>query len=263
MTDKIRILNKIPCNTVSHVLFDFDGTIATVREGWERVMGPYMIGVLSLAGDAMAEMKVNEYVNLSAGVQTIFQMEWLANEVAKQGKTPLYVLDYKNEYVRRLIEMADHRISRVEMGDIDKDELMIVGARQFLQHAHSIDMAMYIASGTDQECVRRDAKVLDIDHFFEDNIFGAGEPGYSKKKIIEEILSSWDIDGACLAVFGDGPVEIREAKAAGAIGIGVAVDEVKRQGWDETKVERLTEAGADILIPDFSDTSRLIKLLWG
>ena len=60
-------------------------------------------------------------------------------------------------------------------------------------------------------------------------------------------------------MFGDGPVEIREAKAVGAIAVGVAVDEIQRQGWSERKRTRLTDA--DILIPDFSDMGPLQELL--
>ena len=43
--------------------------------------------------------------------------------------------------------------------------------------------------------------------------------------------------------------------------IGVAVDEIQRQGWSERKRKRLIDAGADILIPDFSDMQPVQELL--
>ena len=66
-----------------------------------------------------------------------------------------------------------------------------------------------------------------------------------------------------MAVIGDGPVEIREAKARGALAIGVASDEVRRRGWNARKRQRLIQAGADLLIPDFTRGEVLLRLLLG
>jgi hypothetical protein len=59
---------------------------------------------------------------------------------------------------------------------------------------------------------------------------------------------------------GDGPVEIREAVARGAVALGIASDEVRRQGWKAGKVARLKAAGAHLLIPDFTSAQALLKL---
>ena len=109
------------------------------------------------------------------------------------------------------------------------------------------------------------AKALGVDSCFEGRIYGAiGRiEDYSKEMVIKNILSTHNLKGPQLAVFGDGPVEIRNAKDVGAIAVGVAVDEIQRQGWSERKIKRLTDAGADILIPDFSDTSELSEMIWG
>ena len=61
----------------------------------------------------------------------------------------------------------------------------------------------------------------------------------------------------------DDEVEIRNAKANGAIAVGVASDEVKGHGWNEAKVDRLTKADCDILIPDFSNSDELLNYLFG
>ena len=65
-----------------------------------------------------------------------------------------------------------------------------------------------------------------------------------------------------LLVVGDGPVEIRAARERRAIALGVASNEVARAGWNERKVARLSKAGADLLIPDFSQAEKLFSLLF-
>ena len=43
--------------------------------------------------------------------------------------------------------------------------------------------------------------------------------------------------------------------------LGVASDEVRRRGWNDHKRQRLTWAGADVLIPDFEQPDGLLDLL--
>jgi len=64
-----------------------------------------------------------------------------------------------------------------------------------------------------------------------------------------------------LATLGDGPVEIRETRKRGGLAIGVASDEVRRYGLNDAKRPRLIRAGADVIIPDFSQADALLGLL--
>ena len=63
------------------------------------------------------------------------------------------------------------------------------------------------------------------------------------------------------AVFGDGPVEMREARRRGAYAVGVASDEVRRHGLNLHKRARLIRAGADLIIPDYGRTDTLLARL--
>ena len=60
---------------------------------------------------------------------------------------------------------------------------------------------------------------------------------------------------------GDGPVEIRHAKAHQAVSLGIAADEELRQGLDPRKRERLLTAGADLIVTDFLNHEYLLKYL--
>ncbi len=66
-------------------LFDFDGTLSLIREGWPQVMIPMMVDVLRQAGatesDAELAAVVEDFVMQLNGRQTIYQMMQLADEV--------------------------------------------------------------------------------------------------------------------------------------------------------------------------------------
>ena len=86
---------------------------------------------------------------------------------------------------------------------------------------------------------------------------------FSKAKLIEQILRTHNLQGPELVVFGDGFVEIENAKAVGGIAVGVASDEERRVGINAWKRHRLLQAGADIIVPDFREGSRLLAYLFG
>jgi hypothetical protein len=56
-------------------------------------------------------------------------------------------------------------------------------------------------------------------------------------------------------------VEIRETSKRGGITIGIASNEQKRFGLNDHKRSRLIKAGADIIVPDFSQYRHLLNLL--
>ena len=77
---------------------------------------------------------------------------------------------------------------------------------------------------------------------------------------MERLLKAEHLQGDEVAVIGDGKVEIRLGKEAGARTIGLATNE-REGGVDETKRERLIRAGADIIAGDFSEMKDLLEFL--
>jgi hypothetical protein len=104
---------------------------------------------------------------------------------------------------------------------------------------------------------------LGIAGYFRDGIYGALDASESngKERVIQRILDDHHLSGHELLVVGDGPVEIIEGRQRAAITLGVASDEEVHRGWNEHKVDRLTRAGADLLVADFTHSSELIELL--
>jgi hypothetical protein len=65
-----------------------------------------------------------------------------------------------------------------------------------------------------------------------------------------------------LAVFGDGPVELRQCRNRDGIAVGIASDEIRRHGLSPEKRTRLIKAGAHLVTPDFAQPQKLLNLLF-
>ena len=117
---------------------------------------------------------------------------------------------------------------------------------------------MYLASGTDEQYVKREAKLLGVSDFFGEHIYGALDDykSFSKQKVIKQILKDNAVSGDSLLVFGDGYVEIENCKSVGGLAIAVASDEANNGSgkFDDWKHKRLLSVGADIVVPDYRES---------
>lgn len=266
---EIEIINdNVKRGQFKSALFDFDGTISLIREGWQQIMKPYFIEVLEATPrhESRGEIGrcVNDFVDFLTGKQTIYQCIQLAEEVEKRGGTPLDPQAYKDEYHNRLMERIAHRIETLAAGSADPLDYAVPGSIAFLTELRARGVDVYLASGTDENYVLNESSLLGVDRLCNGGVYGAKKEYklFSKKMIVEKILRENDLHGSELVGFGDGYVEIENVKEAGGFAVGVATDEVNRRGIDEWKRNRLIQAGADIIVPDFSQTGALISYLF-
>ena len=268
---QIEIANDVECGRFRHALFDFDGTISLLREGWEKIMGPVMIEMICGDTEPTPDVAkaVYDYIDESTGIQTLIQMIHLVEMVKQFGRVPSdAILDahgYKRIYNDRLMVPVGERIAKLGSGELTVDRVTLRGALDFVRRLAARDgVTLYIFSGTDCEDVRHEAAKVGAAPYFSGGIWGALRTldEYSKEKVLKEIIAKHDLHGAQVLVIGDGPVEIRNAKANECVAVGVASDEVAGHGWNEKKRERLLRAGADILIPDFHEAEALMNYLF-
>jgi len=266
----------LPKPKIKHAVFDHDGTVSTLRQGWEQVMAPVMIRAIlgekyKTADETLyhkVRNRVIEYIDQSTGIQTIVQMEALVDMVKEFGLVPGDEIrdkfGYKEIYNDALMELVNKRIEKFKRGELDIHDYTIKGALEFLNALRKRGIKLYLASGTDCDDVVAESNALGYAELFEGGIYGSvGDiTKYSKKMVIEKIMTENNLHGSELAVFGDGPVEIRECRKREGIAIGIATDEIRRHGLNPEKRTRLIKAGAHIIIPDFSQQNKLIKLLF-
>ncbi|MHC4398457.1 MAG: HAD family hydrolase [Planctomycetota bacterium] len=259
-----------PGGPPKHVLFDFDGTLSLIREGWPEVMVPMMVEILQATGTEESPEALYrfcfEFVMQLNGKQTIYQMIRLAEEVNKRGGVPREPLEYKQMYHDRLMERIDGRRRRLRSGELSPDDMLVPHSREILEELQDRRVDLYVASGTDETYVTEEARLLGLDLYFGSRIYGARDDyrSFSKAMVIWRILEENRVEGKSLLGFGDGYVEIQNVKAVGGTAVAVASDEAGKSGQpDAWKRDRLIGVGADLVIPDFRDWRPLVRYLWG
>ncbi len=231
------------------------------------ILGDQYDSIESHVYQSVAE-HVREYIDKSTGIQTILQMAALVEMVRDFGFIPeseiLGKFQYKALFYQQLSTIVDQRIDTLTQKNFNASDYTLKGAVDFLAKLSERGLTLYLASGSDLELTRRDAEILGYAHYFNGGIYGSVDDikKFSKKLLIEKILKENNLSGSNLAVFGDGPVEIRECRKQGGLAIGIASDEARRYGLDLNKRRHLIRAGSDIVIPDFSQHQELINLLF-
>ncbi len=267
---QIEIINEVERGKIKYGLFDFDGTISILREGWQDIMHPVCVEMIcgNTAPTPEIDAEVRTMIDETTGIQTILQMERLVEMIKEKGFVPeSNILDaqgYKAIYLERLMVPVRERLAKLASGEMTREQAIVKGAPDFLDIiSKKADLELYVFSGTDREDVRNEAKVLGVAPYFKE-IWGALRTfqEYSKEKIIQDLVKEHQLSGPEVMAVGDGPVEIRNVKAAGGIAIGVPSDEKAGFGLDEEKRERLIKAGADIIVPDFSEAQALADYLF-
>jgi phosphoglycolate phosphatase-like HAD superfamily hydrolase len=253
--------------TPRRAVFDFDGTISLIREGWQEEMISLMVKTLRATPRAEDEASLvhlmRGYVARSTGQHTIQQMKYLGQEVRRRGGQPKPPAAYKQDYLAMLHRRVDGRKTRLKSGQVDRVELTVPGVLELLAALQRHGLSCTLASGTDELFVIEEAILLGVAHYFDGGIYGARDDGQaiSKKRVIEKILRNQRLHASELLVIGDGPDEITHAATAGCIAVGVASNETERKGINEIKREQLIEAGANLIIPDFREYRILLQYL--
>ena len=249
------------------VLFDFDGTLSLIRQGWREIMVPMMVETLGECNTGETEARLSQivvdFVDRLTGKQTIYQMIQLSEEVRKRGGAPPDPVANKHRYHERLNGHIKGRIHGLRSNVVAAEDLMVPKSLDLLRNLQRRGLTLYLASGTDEVYVKEEAALLGLTPFFEDRVYGAQDQyqDFSKERVIRDLIVSQGIAGEELLGFGDGYVEIENVKSAGGTAVGVASDEARRRGVNAWKRERLIQAGADLIIPDFRSQELLVDYL--
>ncbi len=272
----IEVVHPLPADLrIECAIFDHDGTISTLRQGWEEVMAPMMVRAILGSHHETADeglyrsvvARVDEYIDQTTGIQTLAQMRGLTELVREFRLVPeneiLDMHGYKTVYNRTLQEKVTRRLERLRSGELSREDFSIKNAIRFVEALHARGIRCFLASGTDERDVIAEARAMGYAELFTGGIFGSvGDLNRDAKEVVlERILDRVDDLRGRVITFGDGPVEMRETRLRGGLAAGVASDEIRRFGLNAAKRSRLIRAGAGLIVPDFSQMDRLLRLL--
>ncbi len=255
-------------NRITHAVFDFDGTLSWLRHGWPKMMLDTFASHMPLgqsADNAEARDVLSRMIMELNGKPTIQQMIRFHGYSTGLGGTPPEPELLRQKFQTTLDWHIAERTARIQKGEVDLESYVVAGARALLIYLRDRGVRLYVLSSTIETRVREEAGLLGLSPFFEGRIFGSPEnpAGYTKRAVFERILKEEGISGGQLLAFGDGPVEIADAKALGGVAVAVCTDEeVNGSGaCDPLKKEQLQAAGADVAIPDFTAAIALVAPL--
>jgi rfaE bifunctional protein kinase chain/domain len=269
----IRPLPDVP--DIRVCVFDHDGTLSTLRAGWEGIMESMMLRAVlgdrpertSSAKQAEIQREIRQLIDQTTGAQTLLQMQMLVDLIHRSGRVETgAILDaqgYKSIFNRELMKVIRGRREQLQSGKLDPAYFEVGNAATFLRELHARGITLYLVSGTDQGEVIEEANALGYAGYFDGRILGAtGDVRVeAKKMVLDRLISDDGLSGHQFAVFGDGPVEIRETRKRGGLAVGVASDEANRAGVNASKRKRLVRAGADLIIADFGSCDDLLRIL--
>ncbi len=264
LESSFEFISNSPRGKIKTVIFDFDGTISTLRFGWEEIMKDYMYEMIAGNNEMDNEKLIKEiktYIDESMGVQTIYQMQWLKERVIKEGRTQaLDIWDYKRGYNILLIDKVRSKIKKIFSNDLIPNDFRIKGSFEFIKELYEKGYKLYIASGTDHEDVVKEMRSLEVFEYFE-KVKGAPSNKIQcpKESIVSYLLEDLKYKGNEVLIIGDGKVEIQLARKIGGKAIGMATEEKESLTINERKRKKLIEAGANIIIPNFLAKDKIIS----
>jgi phosphoglycolate phosphatase-like HAD superfamily hydrolase len=257
-----------PRPAISHIIFDFDGTLSWLRHGWPEIMLHGWLPLLPVAAGETDAQRRDLLMGIILGLNgqpTIRQMIRFAELVQQRGG-PLHDPEQlRAAYQARLDREIATRSELIRSGRATADDFVVHGARPLLEKLRQSGMKLMVLSSTHEVRVREEAELLQLTEYFDDRIVGspANPEGFSKMAELKKLLRETGIPGAQLLSFGDGPVEMAATKELGGVSIAVCSDENHNGSGaiDDFKRRQLLDAGADAVIPDFRDAWALVQRL--
>jgi phosphoglycolate phosphatase-like HAD superfamily hydrolase len=257
----------VPRGRYKAVLFDFDGTLSLLREGWPQVMVGMMVEALLPTNPSESEAElailVEEFVMALNGRPAVFQMARLVEEIRSRGGTPNQAWDYLRDYDERLLKVVSNRYREIEESHVLPGRWALPGSHDLLEALRKRGLNLYLASGTHLKHVRYEADLLELSPYFgrEINAPDGNDSAFSKRSVIDRILAENNIRGEELLSFGDGVVETQEVRKVGGTAVAVASD-LETGVVNPAKRELLTAAGADVVIADYQRHEELLDWLF-
>ncbi len=241
--------------------FDFDGTINLLTEGWQDVMQELFEETLfkyvpfSEAEAAEEKKAIAQFIFEATGKPSLFQCIRMTEELANYGGPDIAAEELRNEFSERLRNRLEEREQAIRRGYISADEYMVPGARRFLETLHEHGLCLLLVSGTEDEIVQRQCRLLGLSQFFKGGVFGASGDvrEFTKQTVIRNFMERFDFKPLEIVGFGDGYVETQFIHEIGGFAVGMATREHERDGKiNEWKKSRLLKSGANLIAPDFN-----------
>ena len=249
------VINKPQVSSIRCVVLDYDGTLTTLRKGWDVILTEY------------ANSKINPYNRPCEGLDKVIlhltdhaggttPKQLMARLVKIMRQKQLVPPDeiqsieyYAKEYADHFQKMIN---KRVESFSSASESYVIESVRPMLNFISEKETINYIVTGSCEMAVTDELQKLEMFDYFS-GVYGATieMEGNLKMNAIREIMYKHSIKPCEILIIGDGSTEIRAANELELPAIGIASDE-HDGGLCEKKRKLLKGLGAHAIIADYS-----------
>ena len=245
------IVSQIKC-----VVLDYDGTLTTLRRGWDVILNQYAQSTINpnscnpVSGLEGSIRHLCEHAGGTTPRQLMTRLVALIEEYKLVPKNRIKTIDeYALKYTHIFQKAIDLRLTNF---DEESEQYVIQGVRPLLQFLNKQSTVNYVVTGSNAHAVSKELNKLSMKQFFT-QIYGATleTTGNLKENAIKEIMTRHALKKSEILVIGDGSTEIRAAKTLGLPSIGIASDEHKG-GLCPNKRRSLLALGAHVIIADYS-----------
>ncbi|MFH1876886.1 MAG: inositol monophosphatase family protein, partial [Candidatus Omnitrophota bacterium] len=230
---EIEIINHAITPDAKYIAFDFDDTVAHTEEMWFRYQTDIFSQVVLESGAFQDQSRAEEFIRTwlveCKGWVNERRMEEFARRIEQAGGKA-----QPHEYY----EAKRQEKIKEQLEKMSKNPPLVLGIKNLLSALRGHKVGMGIVSGGAPEVNILQAQMYGLDAYFnQENIFGSPR---AKKDILVDIKNKFHLADNELLMIGDAPYDMRQAKEAGVIAVGIAQDLASR--------EALIAAGADIII---------------
>ena len=192
---------------IRSVLFDFDGTLSLIRQGWQEVMVPMMVEILEaldtgeIAGNADRDRhRVCRPPDRQA--DHLPDDRVVRPDRRREAASPLSRSNTSASTWTGCGRGSSTASRDSKQGRSTPLDMVVPGALDVLDNVRARGLTCYLASGTDQPYVLDEAEALGLTPYFADSdgvrIYGALDEykRFSKAQVIQDILRSHDATAA-------------------------------------------------------------------
>ncbi len=179
----------LPRPAITHVIFDFDGTLSWLRHGWPRLMAgifrPYFPALPGETEEQILDQRLSDILSRN-GKPTIFQMIQFCERVQERhGQCPAPE-ELRRAYQDSLDALIAERSAQLAQSAAQPDDFVVHGGRDLLDKLRARGLRLIILSGTHERRVREEAGLLQLSDYFGPHIFGSGDDPaqFSKRDVI-------------------------------------------------------------------------------
>ncbi len=169
----------------------------------------------------------------------------------------LKIKGLSEEEIKSKLNLCLKKMAEAFNKTIDDDEIVILpGVRELLKKLADNDILMGLVTGNLEPIARGKMKKLNLNHYFK--VGGFGDEHIDRAELVKIAIKKAEtnfnfIFSHNVYLFGDAPQDMKAAKDAGVIAIGVATGIYSKQ--------QLADAGADMVLDNLTNAGTIIKFI--